>query len=178
MAKKPPETNPFVQALEIKGLWKLDIEEINGTEGASKITQAKSNLIDIDERISVYTNGLLNWFKDLSSCAKDMFMYIGTHLGWEKDVIEIDEDRYCEEMEVSRRTFYAARQALTNRLIIPRTSRKNTYWVNPTYLFKGDRVMVYRGNVKPTNDNPLDKLRSVRADSTVIKSNGYRSIQE
>jgi len=174
MSKKTPETNPFVQALEINSVWKLEIEEINvGESAGGKITQAKTKIIDVDDRVSVYSAGLLGWFKDLPASAKDMFMYIGAHLGWERDIIEMDEEKYCKMMDVSRNTFFSAKTALTNRLIIPRTSRKNTYWVNPAYLFKGNRVTSYPERVVETNTNPLDNLRS-----TPVTKSGYRSIME
>lgn len=156
MPKKNPENNPFVHSLEIKGVWKLDFEHKTKLEGnESSVTYAQSRLIDGDDRVSVYGDGLLNWFTPLSSSAKDMFMYIAIHLGYQRDVIELNEDDYCKLTGIGRTTFYKAKAELTNRLIVPRLSRRNTYWVNPSYLFKGSRIDKYPGCVIQSNENPL-----------------------
>lgn len=159
MAKKTPETNPFVQALEIHCIWRMEFEQAIATdEYTTEVRMAKAKLIETDDRASLYTAGLLSWFTDLSTSAKDMFMYIATKIGWEKDVIELDEETYCDVMKVSRNTFYNAKTQLTNRLLVPRTSRKNTYWVNPSYIFKGNRHERFKDRVIKTNENPLNQL--------------------
>lgn len=157
MAKKIDETNPFVQELRIPAVWKLETESTDREEGGSS-TVAKTRLMDKDIRCQIFPAYLLHWFKDLPSSAKDMVLWVTLHIAYGSDVITIKEDSYCEEMGIGRATFYAAKSALTNRIIIPRASRKNTYWVNPAYLFKGDRIKAYRNNVVPENSNPLDKL--------------------
>lgn len=161
MSKKPPELNPFVQTLAITGVWKLHHLPFKVSEG-SKNTFAHSTLIDADNRVSIYTDNLLQWFFQLSPSAKDMFMWISHKIGYETDVIEMNEEKYCEETGVSRGTFHSAKSALTNRLIIPRTTRRNTYWVNPSYLYKGDRIKQFNRNVVQVNENPLK--RSITAD--------------
>lgn len=162
MAKKAPETNPFVQTLEIKAIWKLMFTN-NGTPNTdgqvAMREKAEKILMDVDDRASIFTAHILVWFKELPSNAKDMFMWIAAHLHWETDVIQITEDTYCEEMKVSRATFFAAKSALVNRLIIPRASRKNTYWVNPTYLYKGSRLKQFPDQVVIQNTDPFERLK-------------------
>lgn len=160
MAKKSDSTNPFCLNMEIPGLWKLRINNEEWVEGGLTST-AKADLIDIGHRISTFTDGILSWFPELSSSAKDMYMYIAHKLGYETDVIEITEERYCSEMNVSRPTFYRAKHELTDRLILPRSGRRNTYWVNPGYLYRGDRRKAYGDKIVETNENPLNKLRAV-----------------
>lgn len=168
MAKKPDETNPFVQALVIKAVWKLNIEHWDEeTEGSRAV--AKVHQIDRDDRASVYTDGLLEWFKSLPSSSKDMFMYIATVLGWEKESVQLVEEKYCQEMGVARATFFAAKHELVNRLIIPKKSRKNMYWVNPSYLFKGSRTKVFPNNVVPINEHPFEGLNKSKPKSDYEK---------
>lgn len=174
MAKKLEETNPFVQSLEIRGVWKLDFEhktQLRGNE--SSVTYAQSRIIDGDDRASVYSAGLMTWFKPLTSSAKDMFMYVAIHLGHEKDVIELTEDDYCQEMGVGRTTFYNAKTELTNRLLIPRKKRKNTYWVNPAYLFKGNRIAKFPDNIRTVNDNPLKDPDAVKSELSDYEKLGH-----
>jgi len=171
MAKKPPETNPFVQALVINGVWKITTLGRKGLEdGVSRKRggHLTFHIFDKDSRCSVYTDGLLNWFTSLTTSAKDMFMWIATHLPYEQDYLEMVEEKYCDEIQVGKTTFYGARQQLTNRLIIPRTSRRNTYWVNPTYLFKGNRIDRFPEQVVELNENPENKFRKITDEATTI----------
>lgn len=159
MAKTTPETNPFVQSLVINALWKLESHaEAAIEEGSIRGRSYKSRLIDIDERCTVYTEHLLSWFKDLTTSAKDMFMYIAHKLPLDKDYCELTEDKYCEDMKVHRNTYHNAKSALVNRLLIPRHSRKNTYWINPQYLYKGDRLKAFRARAVERNEDPLKKF--------------------
>jgi hypothetical protein len=154
MAKNTTETNPFVQSLVIPGFWKLETGDEDSSEGGSGFT-AHVRLVDKDVRCQIFPAHLLMWFKDLPTSAKDMVIWITLHIAYNSDVVEIREDKYCEEMGISRSTFFSAKTAITNRLIVLRASRKNTYWVNPSYLFKGNRIKVFRANVVEENENPL-----------------------
>ena len=167
MAKKNLEMNPFVQSLEIRAVWKIT-ELSHGGEEIEGAVKGSCNyiLMDTDEKCSVYPAHLLPWFSQLPTSAKDMVLWIMLHLGRKTDVIEIREDKYCKEMGVSRATFYSAKTAITNRLIASRAeSRTNTYWVNPAYLYKGDRVMAYRNNVREVNESPYKKLTREKNES-------------
>lgn len=153
MAKKATETNPFLHGLEIPAIHKLNpIERIAGG------TTISTRPLDTATRCAVYTDHIFNWFKGIPTAAKDMVLWIAHQLPYQQDYLEMDMEKYCKDMEVAQSTFYACRQALINHLIIPRVSRKNTYWVNPTYLYKGNRIKNFRDNVKFYNENPLDRL--------------------
>lgn len=106
----------------------------------------------------MFTEYIFGWFKKLPVCAKDMFMYIVCHIGNKTDIIEIREDKYCLEAEVGHKTFYSARRALLNRLIIPRTSRKNTYWVSPFWVYNGNRMSKLKKYAVMQNEHPFKKL--------------------
>jgi hypothetical protein len=160
MAKNKQEPNPFVQALEIRARWRLIFKTEGGAEEniSSRQTYGVA-LTDVDDRCPVYTSGLMSWFRDLSTSAKDMFMWIAMQLPLNQDYMEITEERYCKEMEVSRGTFYTAKTQLINRLLAVRTSRKNTYWVNPSYMYKGSRVDKFSDRVTPENEHPIYKTK-------------------
>lgn len=155
--KSALEINPFVQALVINGYWRTKTTELGPQEESGRGIEIRADLIDADERCAVFTDHLLGWFSALAGSAKDMFMYVAHKLPYEKDYFELIEEKYCEDMKISRRTFHTAKTELTNRLLIPRTSRRNTYWVNPSYLFKGDRVKHFRAQVRERNVKPTLK---------------------
>jgi len=155
MAKKTPEENPFVQiALDftIYAIWKSAELRPAGAPADMSLSNSRTfayTKFEVNSKASVYSdNGLLNIFPTLPSAAKDMFMYIVAKIQYESDVIELEEEKYMETMGVSRATFYSARKALTNRIIMERKERKNTYWVNPAYIFRGSRISKYPKNVK------------------------------
>lgn len=94
-----------------------------------------------------------------------MVLWIMEHLPYEQDYMEMSEERYCSDMQVSKSSFYAAKGQLVNRLIIPRQSRRNTYWVSPGYLYKGSRVNRFKDRVVYENENPLARLGKGSADA-------------
>jgi hypothetical protein len=166
MAKKAPETNPFVQigqGFVINAVWKSEeltsSGEVPGDGSGSFSTQLRVYRFERDSRVSLYTDGLLGFFPGLSTSSKDMLLYIASRIQFNSDVIELEEDKYCVTMNVSRSTFFTARKELTNRIIVPRTSRKNTYWINPGYMFKGNRMEKYPEAVRMHNTHPFDKYR-------------------
>lgn len=160
MPKKQPESNPFVSkasGFTIKAMWKLEkLTSGSVTEHTSggKIQWCPYRL-EVNDRASVYTEDILELFAQLSSGAKDMFMYVAAKLPYGKDYIELDEIRYCDVMKVAHATFFRSRKDLLNKLLVPRADRKGTYWVNPTYMFKGARMEKYPEAVVMLNDHPL-----------------------
>lgn len=136
----------------------FDIKTAGDDRVVSRRTYAVS-LTDVNDRCPVYTEGLMSWFRELSTSAKDMFLWIGMKLPLSQDYMEITEERYCKEMEVSRATFYSSKTQMLNRLMIPRADRKNTYWINPAVMYKGSRVDAFSDRVRPENDHPIYKNR-------------------
>lgn len=135
----------------------------------------KSFLIDVEDSTPVYTDRTLPLFKELSSCAKDMFMWICAHLGKNTDVIEIPEPKYCAEMGVASRTFFKAKAELLNRVIVPRESRSNTYFVSPLYIYRGSRIKAYPDNVMIKSKDPLEnfgKAEGVSSDNVPLQPVG------
>jgi hypothetical protein len=156
MAKRPEETNPFLHALEIPAIYKLNPTEYIKEGG----TILSTKIIDKSTRCSVYTDSLFSWFPKIPTAAKDMVLWIAAHLPFEQTYLEMEMEKYCKEMEIAQSTFYACRVAILNHLIIPRTSRKNTYWVNPEYLYKGSRIKNFGAQIKFQNEDPLEKLKA------------------
>ena len=156
--KNNPETNPFLHTLVIKARWTVEKKIVDDVYEASEVVLASVRPVEVDTWCNIYTEHFLSVFIGMSSASKDMIFWIITHIGYETDIIEMKEDKYCEEMKVSGRTYYKARSELLNRLIIPRTSRRNTYWINPSYLFRGRRAGTFPNQIKMQNENPLNGI--------------------
>jgi hypothetical protein len=120
----------------------------------------KATRVETAPRVTLYTEGLLNMFLGLSPAGKDMLMYILVHLRYDQDYLELDEEKYMSDTEAGRATFYRAKVELTNRVIIPRLSRKGTYWINPMYMFRGQRMSKYPDRIKMENSHPFVKTAS------------------
>lgn len=157
MARKLPETNPFVSRLLIHGLWvRRQTTENGAAETSGTAYHLRAFKVEREARTTLYTDGVLQLFLGLSSVAKDMFMYIAAHLPQDKDYLEISEERYMKETGASRATFYRAKSDLTNLLIIPRKERSGTYWIDPACMFRGNRIEKYPGNVRMNTDGPFE----------------------
>ena len=167
MAKKHEETNPFVQlytGFRIEAIWKCEklitsVADDSERDPNNKTgTQLRAYKFERDNKVTMFTDGLVGMFPNLPAASKDMFMYIAARIQYDCDYIELDEERYCKTMNTSRTTFFNAKRDLINRLIIPRSKRKNTYWINPSYLFKGSRMEKYPEYVRMMNEHPFNKI--------------------
>lgn len=161
-ADKLEEFNPFTtpeSGFSVPARWVKHTSTLHLPENDTSLVKTlQARVKEAAPRCTLYTADVLSFFPLLTSSAKDMFMYIAVHLPVGKDYMELREERYCTDLQVSRQTFFTARQQLVNRLIIPRTTRKHTYWVNPTYVFKGDRIAAFPGAVLLLNEDPFAAL--------------------
>lgn len=147
------EHNPFTESLIIKAIWRENKSYIQHTG-----VNVSLSLMDADPHTSVYTERTLSLFKELNGSAKDMFIWVCSKLTYGQDYLEIREGKYCEEMGVSRPTFQSARNALLNRVIAPRKLRSHTYYINPSYFYRGRRVEAYPNNILVKSAPKMVKL--------------------
>lgn len=174
MPKKTKETadfNPFVQSLQIKAIWRMS----SRYESEGRVVQSKP--YEVEHRVHFYTEKVQPLFATLPNSAINLFMWIAAKLRYESDVIEIDPDRYCKEMEVSMRTFYDAIERLRNKVIVPRDKRAKTYYVNPAYIYRGSRTKSYPNNIVAINKDPLEKIlgkdAEVNSDNAPLDVPGF-----
>jgi hypothetical protein len=165
--EKVPEPNPFEVPLQIPFMYRMEAIAVPRANNDGKLYEIRR--MEVSNRATLYLDLVMPLFQELTGAAKDMVMYIAQHLRWDTDYLELREDRYCEDMGVTRATFFAAKSQLVNRLIIPRTSRRHTYWINPALLYKGNRLHRYPDRAVPVNDHPFERLSgtSVPKDDAV-----------
>jgi len=164
MAKKPNLPNPFADPnrFKIKAVWRLEKMITAGTdrlkEGHSTpLQQLRVYKQERGSKVLLYTEDLFTFYQNLSTSAKDMIMYIASRMRFNKDYLELEEDRYCETMNVSRSTFFSAKASINDIIILPRAKRNNTYWINPKYMFRGHRIEAYPDCVIMENTHPFEK---------------------
>lgn len=89
--------------------------------------------------------------KILSKCspqAKSLFLWILFEIEYGKDYLWINKDRYMEENYVSLATYRRSIKELHRYNLIQPSVKKGIYWINPDFVFKGNRVEKYPNKVK------------------------------
>lgn len=87
----------------------------------------------------------------LSACspqAKSLFLWIIFEIDYGKDYLWINKNRYMEENLVSLATYRRSIKELHRYNLIQPSVKKGIYWINPDFVFKGNRVEKYPANVK------------------------------
>ena len=79
----------------------------------------------------------------LSSCGKELFVWIMYELEAGKEALWINRERYFEENGVSVNTYKKSVDELVRSAIIAYTVVKDVYWINPAFFFSGDRIKMY-----------------------------------
>jgi hypothetical protein len=84
----------------------------------------------------------------LSLRAKEMLLWIQYEIDHGKDFLWMNKKRYMEELEIkSINTYKEALKELIRHGFITPTLASDYYWINPDFMFKGDRVKKYPKNV-------------------------------
>lgn len=87
----------------------------------------------------------------LSYRALQLFIWVTLHIQKDKDWVQINEQLFCKRASISTGKTYKAAlsELLRYQLLIP-THYKTVYWVNPEYIFNGDRLKKYPNNLNIT----------------------------
>lgn len=143
------DINPFVIGLRLSDA--TDLRKIKNTnykliDGNSKEV-LDDNIVLAEERISdktvfvkTYEEGAKAAY-GMSKGAHDILEYIILRkLKFNNDVFDFAIDDYVSETDVSRSTTYTAINELqTKGIIAKRVKYPNTYYINPTMYYKGER---------------------------------------
>lgn len=90
-----------------------------------------------------------------------LLLWIAEKLEVGQDYIFINKEAYLEESGVgSINTYKAALKELIDKRFITPASTRDTYWINPMYMFKGSRTEKYRQNL----DVRYGKERSTKGE--------------
>ena len=87
----------------------------------------------------------------LTTKARDLFLWIIYEKESGDDLIAINVDRYRLEFNVSYNTYRAALDELIFQGILALTSVDRLYWINPLFIFSGNRIKKYPNNVNIVN---------------------------
>lgn len=88
-------------------------------------------------------------FGRLTDKSRSLFLYIMYSLNKNEDYVTLSAKKIKEHIGMSKRTLIEALKELKRCSIIVNKSR-SVYWVNPMYLFNGNRIEYYR-SLNPSN---------------------------
>jgi len=142
--------NPFLQN------FKLNVVKVNTTYYETKTSDIsdgyvgkykkveESFLAEQQDKTSVYNIPNINnvLFKALDPRSRDLFLYIIYNIKKEEDIINLKLDAICSLTEMSKPTLIKSINILIDNAIICKKSQSE-YWVNPFYIFKGNRIDYY-----------------------------------
>jgi hypothetical protein len=102
---------------------------------------ARVRTVDNDKYVKIYTGFITQWF-DLTQAAQKILAYIITILPINKDVIHLPLDMLSAATGyTSESSMYIALNELINKRIIARSKETYFYFINPNFLFNGNRIV-------------------------------------
>jgi len=113
-----------------------DFDPYKDIHGMARIRE-----VDNERFVKIYTSNLSMWF-ELSIPSQKMMQYILSILPRNSDVVVLEFERvkaYTEYKSFS--SIYNAINELINKRIIARTKIKDAFFINPSFIFNGDRVI-------------------------------------
>ncbi len=168
------KSNPFIPNSEVKttrkySYFKKDGEQIVNlrTGEVTGFSMLVRNRVVDDERfVKLYTRHLSSWL-NVSKKAQRVLWYILQVLKKDQDFVMIDWDDIREVSGYnSHRPIYEALAELCARDLLARSTSKIIYYINPAFVFNGDRVafadMISKETAEPlpgiSSDGPADPM--------------------
>lgn len=143
--------NPFTNSLVIK-YFGIPTKEYEVVEDGIKLN--KEIKIENEVYTKLFTtaeNRVI--ITRMSSSAKSLLLWICYEIDSSKDFLWINRERYMLEAEIKSNTTYleAVKELVRYGFIIYSTI-KDVFWINPSFIFKGNRIKKYPNNLKKVNE--------------------------
>jgi len=136
----------------------VDTESGEAIEGESLFIATKK-VVDGDQFTKIFHDSIKNTVNISNKAIHILMWYIAPQLKKDELQVLFDLDD-CEKLtEYSRSSIYTALAELLNAEIIARTKYQWLFFINPLYLFNGDRIRVVNDYVRKTTNNGKLKLR-------------------
>ena len=111
--------------------------------------QTISHIIEYDTYCKVFNQAALRLhIGSLSMKAKALFLWVMYEINPSEDTIFIDYERYTKEFNVVYNTFTASLEELIDSGILSLPKVNKVYWVNPLFIFCGNRIKKYPDKLK------------------------------
>lgn len=169
------ETNPFLGKLEIKTTKKtIKVNSSMGKDNNIVVNQGTGEIVgkythvttyrevDESEFVKLFTSNIAMTF-DLTSAGIKVFnvlMYAVQNQAINKDQVFLDEKTLNNFLKqtafkkaLSLKTLYRGINELIKSQIIAKATRYGVYFINPNFVFNGDRIAFTTGIIKKTSEN-------------------------
>lgn len=167
--------NPFLQSIRLKvyvtesKLHVIDTKDVSNVRAIMNTQQE----FEKDPFTKLYNEkSFMNVFKQTSDTASKIFLYIAYNLKKDSDIISLNADTVMEFVGIkSTTTYYKYIQELIDNAVITRKSNSE-YWVNPLFLFNGNRVDYYKEHCPECLDiiniTELQNYREIKKKKQII----------
>ncbi len=143
--------NPFIQNYKLKLIEVYSEQKyVNSKdllEGIATSYRKETSvfLAEQQEKTSVYDIPYIEniLFSEMSSVGRDLLLYVIYNIGKNEDFINLKLDKVCQKMRISRPTLSKAISNLEENAIICKKAQSE-FWINPMYIFKGNRIAYYQ----------------------------------
>jgi hypothetical protein len=168
------KTNPFIDEtishIKTKSIYKgnikdkfVSVDRDTGEERSLQTNIYQPMRVDTQQYVKLYVNNVGRVF-NLSKNAEKVFEYVLTLLQKDLDYFYFDH-ALCMEYTgyKSKQSYYSGLKELIDNRIVAKGSSVNKFWINPTIVFLGDRLVVisdYRRVVKESETIKIDKYEN------------------
>jgi Firmicute plasmid replication protein (RepL) len=141
-------TNPFLQSAEFHLRAVQVYKRSYQGQGHFMEETTRKYIVEEQAKVSMYKIGNSSEFTTflfsvLNQSGRNLFLYLMANIGENKDIINLNTEKLTKAMGVSRNTHYSALESLRDNGVIT-LYRKDEYWVNPFFVFRGDRIAYYQ----------------------------------
>jgi hypothetical protein len=145
--------NPFLQNFKLslvkvyKTYYETKTENISDGYIGKYKEVTESFLMDSQKKTAVYHIPYIEnvLFSEMKSNGRDLLLYVIYNIKEEEDFINLKLDRVCQQMKTSRPSLIKGINELSDVGVIAKKSQSE-YWVNPHFIFKGNRIEHYYKN--------------------------------
>jgi len=137
-------SNLFLNTLEVNAL----LVTKDGYDGEEE--DGLCYKIEYDEYAKVFRGkgDITNIYK-LDNRGRELLLYIIMHIGEGDDWISINVENYMSKHKIKSVNTYkeAVKNLVANNYIARTHNYRNVFWVNPRYIFNGNRIKAFPKNV-------------------------------
>jgi hypothetical protein len=138
--------NPFLNKLEINSL----LITKNGYDKEEESADRLSYKVEYDDYTKVFRgNGSVMNMYELNNRGRELLLYIIMHIGENDDWISINVENYMVKHKIKSINTYkdAVKNLVAKGYILRTHDYRNVFWVNPHYIFNGNRIKTFPKNV-------------------------------
>ncbi len=132
----------------------------------------RSKMVDTETFAKVYQAGFTA-FADLKPSVMKVFQYITSQLRPDNDKFNLYVEDIIEATSLHKATVYRALAALCDREIIARGRSDTDYFINPMYVFNGNRVTFITNWINANAPDYKTNQKTLKGTIQLMQQQGY-----